>query len=72
MTGRSWTRFLHSLDNNALILFDGSSAAALVSSMLNSVRSGTLKPMAILPIVDAETFKSKITLTRMNVTIWSC
>ena len=36
------------------------------------VRSGTLKPMAVLPLVNARTFSSKITLIRMNVTIRTC
>ena len=55
----------HNLDTNSLVIFN-------VSSVLNGVKSGTLKPMAVRPLVDAGTFSSKIALTRRNVTIRSC
>ena len=63
--------FLHSLDTNALILFDAGSAAALASSVLSSFRSDNLKSMAMLLIVDREVFRSRVMLDRMNLTIRS-
>ena len=59
----------NSLNTGSLVIFDINNEAALATSVLHGIRSGTMKPMAVLPIIDTGTFVSKLSLTSMNMTI---